>query len=56
MVKLLLGVSNKKTNDAYQIAVGGGAMIVYENGVKVGFPVALCSNGTAFRKDISNKM
>ena len=51
-----MGVSNKKPNDVYQIAVGGGAMIVDENCVKVGFPVALCSSGTAFRKDISNKM
>jgi hypothetical protein len=56
MVKLLLGVSNKKPNDVYQIAAVGGAMIVDENGVKVRFPVALCFDDSAFRKDISNKM
>jgi len=56
MVELLLGVSNKKPNDVYQIAGGGGAMIINENGVKVGFPVELCFDGSAFRKDISNKM
>ena len=51
-----MGVSNKKPDEVYQIAGGGGAMITNENGVKVRFPVALCFDGTAFRKDISNKM
>jgi hypothetical protein len=44
-------LENKTPYEVYQSASGGGAMIVDKYGAKRGLPVALCSSGTAFRKD-----
>jgi putative transposase len=51
-----LALGNKTPDEVYQSASGGGAMIVDKYGAKEGLPVALRSSGTAFRKDIRNKI
>ena len=48
-------LGNKTPDEVYQSVSAGGAMIVDQYGVKVGLPVALCSSGTAFRKDSLEK-
>jgi hypothetical protein len=52
MVELFLSMSNKTPDVVFQITVGGGAMVVDENGVKVGFAFPPCFYRTAFIKHI----
>ena len=53
--RLYQALENKTPDEAYQSASGGGAMIEAKYGAKRGLPVALCSSGTAFRKDSLEK-
>jgi putative transposase len=48
-------LGNKTSDEVYQNASGGGAMIVEKYGAKEGLPVALRSSGTAFRKESHEK-
>jgi len=48
-------LGNKTSDEVYQSASGGGAMIVDKYGAKEGLPVALPSSGTAFRKESLEK-
>ena len=49
-------LGNKTPDKVYESASGGGAMIVDKYGAKEGLAVALRSSGTAFRKDIRNRI
>uniref|UniRef100_UPI0040477AA1 hypothetical protein n=1 Tax=Limnohabitans sp. TaxID=1907725 RepID=UPI0040477AA1 len=48
-------LGNKTPDNVYQSASGGDTMIVDKNGAKRALPVALCSRGTAFKKDSLGK-
>jgi hypothetical protein len=48
-------LGNKTPDEVYQSASGGDTMILDKYGAKQGLPIALCSCGTAFRKDSLEK-